>query len=232
MRGESGAPPGLARGCDVQCSNDAPEVSRPMSRPAGWIAAPISTRSTLLATTAAMSRAACALAAVGLLTACAGPRPVGPPVDSAVSIAASGSAVDRRLLLGRWRCAQANAPAGAEVPGYSLEYTIDGMGRSLAETAGGPPGSMLAEARIVVETNWRWGTQGDSLEQSGMASIVRPGDDAPISVAAARVAQISLDSLAQSAPPVSRVEVLRLEADNLVLRPEGRPQIVACSRLR
>lgn len=166
-----------------------------------------------------------------LLAACAGARPVGPPVDSAVAVAAPAGAVERRLLLGRWQCAQANAPAGAEVPGYTLEYTIDGFGRSLAETPGGPPGTVLAEAQIRVETRWRWSVRGDRLEQSGMASTAEPADDAEISTVAARVAQVSLDALARSAPLVSQVEVLRLDGDGLLLRPEGRPQVVACRRL-
>jgi hypothetical protein len=170
------------------------------------------------------------LAASLLTAACAGPRPVGPPVDSAVSIADSTAAIDRSLLLGQWRCAQANAPSGVEAPAYTLEYGIDGNGRSEAVTAGGPPGTTLAEARIVVETRWRWGTRDDRLEQSGMASTARPGDMAPISLAAARVAQVSLDSLAADAPKVSRLEVLRLDRSALVLRPEGRPQIVSCAR--
>jgi hypothetical protein len=178
-----------------------------------------------------MRRAAIALASLSLLAACAGPRPVGPPVDGSVSIANEAGAIDRRLLLGRWSCAQANAPAGAVAPGHTLEYDIDGMGRSLAETAGGPPGTALAEARIAVETRWRWGTLEDRLEQSGMVSTARPADGNPISLAAARVAQVTLDALADGAPKVTRLEVLRLDRSSLVLRPEGRPQIVSCSRL-
>ena len=73
---------------------------------------------------------------------------------------------------------------------------------------------------------------GDRVEQSGIVSMVQPADDAPISLAAARAAQVSLDALAEGAPPVSRVEVLQLDAGRLVIRPEGRPQIVACERLR
>ena len=178
-----------------------------------------------------MTRAAIALAFAALLAACAGERPVGPPVDAGVAFADTAPGIDRRLLLGRWRCAQANAPSGAEVPGQILEYTIDGTGRSEAESAGGPPGSLLAEARIIVDTSWLWGTVGDRLEQSGMVATARPGDDAPVSVAAARVAQISLDALGRSAPRVTHLEVLRLDAERLVLRPEGRPQVVSCTRM-
>lgn len=177
-----------------------------------------------------MIRVASAVAVLALLAACAGPRPVGPPVDSAVAIADTAQGIDRRLLLGRWRCTQANAPAGADVPGQILEYTIDGIGRSEAESPGGPPGSPLAEARIVVDTTWRWGTVGGRLEQSGMVSTARPGDGAPISAVAARVAQVTLEALAESAPKVTYVEVLELDAGRLVLRPEGRPQLVACAR--
>lgn len=171
------------------------------------------------------------LLAFVLLAACAGERPVGPPVDGAVAVVGTHAAIDRRLLLGRWQCAQANAPEGAEVPGYTLEYTIDGFGRSLAETAGGPPGTVVAEARIRVETRWRWSVRGDRLEQSGMASTAEAADAAEISTVAARVAQVSLDALAGSAPLVSRVEVLRLDEAGLLLRPEGRPQVVSCRRL-
>ncbi|HMR33713.1 MAG TPA: hypothetical protein PKA13_23530 [Geminicoccaceae bacterium] len=178
-----------------------------------------------------MIRAAPVLTILALLAACAGPRPVGPPVDSAIAIADRAGAIDRRLLLGRWQCAQANAPAGADPPSQTLEYTIDGNGRSEAGSPGGPPGSALAEARIVVETRWRWGTLGDRLEQSGMASTARPGNDEPISAVAARVAQVSLDALAEGAPKVTRIEVLDLDADRLVLRPEGRPQVIACERM-
>jgi hypothetical protein len=179
-----------------------------------------------------MRRFAWTLAFACLTTACAGPRPVGPPVDSTVAVADRTDSIDRGLLLGRWQCAQANAPAGIEAPGYTLEYDIDGNGRSRSVTAGGPAGTPLAEARLAIDTHWRWGTLGDRVEQSGMVSTVQPADAAPISLVAARAAQVSLDALAEEAPPVSRIEVLQLDAERLIIRPEGRPQIVACDRLR
>lgn len=165
------------------------------------------------------------------LAACAGQRPVGPPVDGAVAVAGQAAGIDRGLLLGRWQCAQANAPAGVEAPGYTVEYDIDGNGHSRSFTAGGPPGTPLADARLAIDTRWRWGIVGSRMEQSGMASIVQPADEAPISFFAARAAQVSLDALAEEAPPVSKLEVLQLDADHLVIRPDGRPQVVACRRL-
>lgn len=166
------------------------------------------------------------------LAACAGQRPVGPPVDDAVAAAAGTAAgIDRGLLPGRWQCAQVNAPAGSEAPGYTVEYDVDGNGHSRSVTSGGLPGTPLAEARLAIDSRWRWGIVGNRMEQSGMASTVQPADEAPISFFAARAAQVSLDALAEEAPPVSRLEVLQLDADHLVIRPDGRPQVVACRRL-
>lgn len=165
------------------------------------------------------------------LAACAGQRPVGPPVDGTVVVAGPAAGIDRRLLPGRWQCAQANAPAGGETPGYTVDYDIDGNGHSRSVTPGGPPGTPLAEARLTIDSRWRWGIVGNRMEQSGMTSTVQPADEAPISFFAARAAQVSLDALAEEAPPVSKLEVLQLDADNLVIRPDGRPQVVACRRL-
>lgn len=169
--------------------------------------------------------------ALTCLGACAGQRPVGPPVDGAVAVAAPVAGIDRGLLLGRWQCAQANAPAGIEVPDYTVDYDIDGNGHSRSVAPGGPPGTPLAEARLAIDSRWRWGIVGNRMEQSGMASTVEPADEAPISFFAARAAQVSLDALAEEAPRVSRLEVLQLDADHLVIRPDGRPQVIACRRL-
>ena len=166
-------------------------------------------------------RVAGILIVVAALSACA----AGPPARPALDLADQVGPVDRREIVGAWRCRDLNPYPDQPKQTVAATYRADGTFVSESETAARPPvGAMLVTAR------GSWAVQGDHLVTNGVTTEARSADGDEATDTLAAIGAQYINTL--TADDAGASDVLELSPARLVLRPVGVEDapVVACTR--
>jgi hypothetical protein len=164
------------------------------------------------------------LGSLGLL-GCAGTNEP-PPTRPAVAVADEVGAVDRARLVGTWQCRELNPYPGAPRLVTTVTYASDGSFTSQGTTAAGEAGP--SPMRFSGTGHWR--VEGDRLITSDVHSDVTAADGNPLMSALGAISSsIANNFMRDRSGPI---DVLRLTANELVLRPIGieDPPVQSCTR--